>query len=67
MEKVRSIIETLPETQKLVMHLRDVEEMEFEEIASIMELNANAVRVNLSRARKQVRDELIKKYHYEYK
>lgn len=66
-EKVRSIIEKLPETQRLVMHLRDVEEMEFEEIATVMEMNPNAIRVNLSRARKHVRDELEKKYHYEYR
>jgi RNA polymerase sigma-70 factor (ECF subfamily) len=67
MEKVKQIIESLPETQRLVMHLRDVEEMEYDEIGAIMSLNANAVRVNLSRARKHVRDELVKKYHYEYR
>lgn len=67
LEKVRGIIKGLPETQRLVMHLRDVEEMEYEEIASVMELNVNAVRVNLSRARRQVRETLIKKYHYEYR
>ncbi len=66
-EKVISIIKKLPETQRLVMHLRDVEEMDFDEIASVMNLNPNAVRVNLSRARKHVRDELEKKYDYEYR
>ena len=50
----------LPEIQKSVIFLRDMEQMEFTEISAITGLNVNAVRVNLSRARKQVREELIK-------
>lgn len=50
----------LPEVQKSVIFLRDMEQMEFSEISTITGLNVNAVRVNLSRARKQVREELLK-------
>jgi len=50
----------LPEIQKSVIFLRDMEQMEFTEISAITGLNVNAVRVNLSRARKQVREELLK-------
>ena len=63
--RAKKIIEKLPETQRTVMHLRDVEELELSEIAETMGMNLNAVRVNLSRARKSVRDSLINLYQYE--
>jgi RNA polymerase sigma factor (sigma-70 family) len=50
----------LPELQKSVIFLRDMEQMDYTEISAITGLNVNAVRVNLSRARKQVREELLK-------
>ena len=56
---IHRIIETLPETQKRVMMMRDVEGYELEEIATIMGAEASAVRVNLSRARKTVRDRYL--------
>jgi RNA polymerase sigma-70 factor (ECF subfamily) len=65
-EKIQMIIQSLPEQQRLVIHLRDIEEYELEEIAEITELNMNTVRVNLSRARKKVRELLIKTYNYEF-
>ncbi len=61
---VFKIMETLPEQQKMVLQLRDVEQFEFVEIAEMMEINETAVRVSLSRARKRVREQLIKKYNY---
>ncbi len=60
---VRKIINELPEKQKTVIHLRDVEGYEYEEIGSILDLSVNNVRVILSRARKKVRDELITKFY----
>ena len=63
-EMVFKIMETLPEQQKIVLQLRDVENFEFSEIAKMLESNETAVRVALSRARKTVRDEMIKKYNY---
>lgn len=40
------------------MHLKDVEEFEMKEIASILEMEENTVRVNLMRARQKVREQL---------
>jgi RNA polymerase sigma-70 factor (ECF subfamily) len=57
---VRKLIRDLPDIQRTVMHLRDIEQYEYEEIAQMTDLTVNAIRVNLSRARKKVRDELIK-------
>jgi RNA polymerase sigma-70 factor (ECF subfamily) len=61
---VEKIMETLPEQQKLILQLRDIEEYEFTEIAKIMEMNETAVRVALSRARKEIREQLVKKHNY---
>jgi RNA polymerase sigma-70 factor (ECF subfamily) len=53
---IRKIIDSLPETQRRIMLMRDVEGYELTEIADIMCTEQSAVRVNLSRARKAVRD-----------
>lgn len=61
---VFKIMETLPEQQRIVLQLRDVEQFEFSEIAEMLDSNETAIRVNLSRARKTVREALIKNYNY---
>ena len=58
------IVETLPEQQKMIFQLRDIEQYDYEEIAEIMEMNQTAIRVALSRARKAIRENLIKKHNY---
>jgi len=64
--QIHQIIRTLPEQQQTIMQLRDIEGYDFDEIAEILEMNENAIRVNLSRARKRVREILINKKLYEY-
>jgi RNA polymerase sigma-70 factor (ECF subfamily) len=61
---VEKIMQELPEQQKLIVQLRDIEEMEFEEIGTILEMNETAVRVALSRARKTIREKMIKTHRY---
>jgi RNA polymerase sigma factor (sigma-70 family) len=58
------IMAQLPEQQRLIMQMRDIEQYEFEEIAKIMDMNETAVRVALSRARKTLREELTKTHSY---
>ncbi len=58
------IMEELPEQQKMVLQLRDVEQYEFDEICELLDMKPTAVRVTLSRARKTVREELTKKHSY---
>lgn len=57
---IRNIIESLPNTQKRIIKMRDIEGFELAEIAHIMGSEESAVRVNLSRARKMVRDSFLK-------
>jgi RNA polymerase sigma-70 factor (ECF subfamily) len=57
-------MESLPEQQRMILQLRDVEQFEFAEIAQMLESNETAIRVTLSRARKAVREQLIKQYNY---
>src|SRR5690606_29706964 len=61
---VFDIIEQLPEKQRMAMQLRDVEGFDYQEVAEILEMNETAVRVTLSRARKTVREELLKRQNY---
>lgn len=61
-ELVGSLIASLPEPQKTLVHLRHIEEKEYEEIAEMVNMNVNAIRVSLSRARKQMREILEVKY-----
>jgi RNA polymerase sigma-70 factor (ECF subfamily) len=60
----QQIIATLPPKQQLIIHMRDVEGYEFDEIAAIAECDETSVRMNLSRARKRVREELINAMNY---
>ena len=52
---IRSFIAGLPRKQKEVILLRDIEELETTEIASLLNMDENAVRTNLARARQKVR------------
>jgi RNA polymerase sigma-70 factor (ECF subfamily) len=61
---VEKVINQLPEQQRLIIQLRDVEQYEFEEIAKILEMNETAIRVALSRARKTVRTFMLKTHDY---
>ncbi len=61
---VERIINELPEQQKMIVQLRDIEQYEFTEIAAILEMNEIAVRVALSRARKSIRENLNKIHQY---
>jgi RNA polymerase sigma-70 factor (ECF subfamily) len=55
-----SLMEKLPEQQRIILQLRDLEGLEFEQIAEVMEMSLNAIRVNLSRARTRLKEEFLK-------
>lgn len=55
---LEGFVARLPEQQQTILHLRDVEGYEFDTIGEIVGLEAGAVRVALSRARKEIRRKL---------
>ncbi len=58
------LLDMLTEQQRLIIHMRDIEGYEFEEIAGVTGLSVNTIRVNLSRARSKLRENLIKIDNY---
>ena len=62
--QIQRIVERLPDQQKIIFQLRDIEEYEFIEIAQITKMNEPAIRVALSRARKKIKEELLKTHNY---
>ena len=61
---VEKVINQLPEQQRMIIQMRDVEQYEFEEIAKILDMNETAIRVALSRARKTIRAFMLKTHDY---
>lgn len=63
-ELTRQAIQQLPERQRVAMQMRDIEGYELEEIAETLECDSTSVRMNLSRARKRVREVIINSINY---
>jgi RNA polymerase sigma factor (sigma-70 family) len=61
---VEKIINDLPEQQKLVIQMRDIEQYEFEDIAKTLGMSEATIRVSLSRARKTIREIMTKTHNY---
>lgn len=59
-ERIRLLIDDLPSLQRTIIRMKDIEGYEMDEIAQITASSLDAVRVNLSRARKKVRDRFLK-------
>jgi RNA polymerase sigma-70 factor (ECF subfamily) len=55
LQHIHRIISRLPDQQRTMLHLRDIEQHSYDEIESITGLKRNNIRVTLSRARKEVR------------
>lgn len=62
---IRKIISELPEKQREVILMRDIDGFEFDEIVAMTDIKIEHIRVLLSRARKQVRTQLKNIYNYE--
>jgi RNA polymerase sigma factor (sigma-70 family) len=57
-EEIRAANLTLPERQREVLALRELEELSYDEIAELMDMNRNSVAQLISRARINLRDAL---------
>jgi RNA polymerase sigma-70 factor (ECF subfamily) len=56
---IHQLINELPERQRVVMQLRDIEGKNYKEIADVMQLTEEQVKVNLFRARQKVRQRFL--------
>lgn len=63
-ELVRRLIDQLPEKQRSVMQLRDIEGKSYRDIATVMGISEEQVKVNIFRARQAVKKAFIKNEQY---
>lgn len=61
---VRRLIDTLPEKQRSIMQLRDFEGKSYKEIASILSVSEEQVKVNLFRARQTIKKKYVETENY---
>lgn len=59
MRLIHQLINKLPEKQRLIMQLRDIEGKSYKEIAVVLHLTEEQVKVNLFRARQKVRQQYL--------
>ncbi len=60
LQYIQNLMKQLPEKQKAVMQLRDIEELTYKEIAEALDITLNQVKINLFRARKEIKDQLVR-------
>ena len=63
--QVMKLIDQLPDQQKQIMQMRDVEDRTYEEIEKVTGLTSINIRVLLSRARKKIREQFLEIMNYE--
>ena len=59
MKIIHRLIDELPEKQRLIMQLRDIEGESYKDIAKVLQLTEEQVKVNLFRARQKVKQRYI--------
>lgn len=62
--QIKKLIAKLPEGQRSVITLRDVQGYSYDEISKILDMNMSQVKVNLHRGRKQVRTQMMELNNY---
>ena len=61
---IRRLINDLPEKQRSAMQLRDFEGKSYKEIAQIMDISEEQVKINIFRARQTIRQKFIETEEY---
>lgn len=64
MEIIHRLINALPEKQRTIVQLRDVEGKSYKEIAEILQLSEEQVKVNLFRARQKIKQQFTEINNY---
>ena len=58
LQKVKELYNKLPEIQRTVLHLRDIEEYSYDEISEITGYTSNQVKINIYRGRQALKSQL---------
>ncbi|HEV3410829.1 MAG TPA: RNA polymerase sigma factor [Puia sp.] len=58
--RIRRVMAALPENQQLVVHLREVEGFSYNEIAEVLHITLDQVKVNLFRGRHTIKNTIMK-------
>ena len=61
---VRQLMNELPEKQRACMHLRDIEGKAYKEIAQVLDITEQQVKVNIHRARQTIRQRFLETEQY---
>lgn len=64
LELIRRLIDSLPEKQRSCMQLRDIEGKPYKEIAAILGISEDQVKVNIFRARRAIKQQFTKYEQY---
>ena len=64
-DMVKKMINKLPENYRVILQLRDIQHYDYESIEKIMDMKSTAVRVTLSRARKELKKMIETSYKLE--
>lgn len=63
-QQIRSAMDNLPYKQKVIMELRDFQCFDYEEIAHMMEMTVNAVRVTVARSHAAISEKMKEEIGY---
>ena len=61
---VKRLMQQLPEKQRTCMHLRDIEGKAYKEIAAVMNITEQQVKVNIFRARQTIKQKFLQSEQY---
>ena len=62
---VHKLMEELPDKQRIIMQMRDIEEKSYKEIAQALDITEEQVKINLFRARQKVKQGFLRLDAYE--
>jgi RNA polymerase sigma-70 factor (ECF subfamily) len=62
--QIRIAMDNLPPKQKIILELRDFQDFDYEEIAKMMDMTVNAVRVTVARSRASISEKMKQEINY---
>lgn len=60
MRILKELVDELPEKQKSIFQLREIEGLKYKEISETLDVSVNEVKINLFRARQRIKEKIIR-------